>query len=137
MDCSVSASVVGNLIKSFALCNKAVQKSSFAFIAVYQPTPKVSPMVLYELLVANLQRAKNCVLLYQLRTNESTDVSKSISAHYEVLVPQMILVTMYNKLFEPKLRPWIDSNGLALMAMYVVLVLKAKIIPYRSILHIC
>ena len=94
MDCPVSASVVGNLIKSFTLCNKAVQKSSFAFIALHRPTPKVSPMVLYELLVANLQRAKKCALLYKLRTNKSTDVSKSISAHSEVLVLQMILVTM-------------------------------------------
>ena len=57
MDYLVSASVLGNFIKSFALRNKAVQNSSFTFIAVHRPIPKVSPTVLYELPVANLQRA--------------------------------------------------------------------------------
>ena len=57
MDCLVSASVLGNFIKSFALRNKAVQNSSFTFIAVHRPIPKVSPTVLYEFPVANLQRA--------------------------------------------------------------------------------
>ena len=37
--------------------NKAVQNSSFAFIAVHRPIPKVSLTVLYESPVANLQRA--------------------------------------------------------------------------------
>ena len=56
-DCLVSASVLGNLMKSLALRNKAVQNSSFRFIAVHRPIPKVSPTVLYEFPVANLQRA--------------------------------------------------------------------------------
>lgn len=57
MDCLVSASVLRNFIKSFALRDKAVQNSSFTFIAVHRPIPKVSPTVLYEFPVANLQRA--------------------------------------------------------------------------------
>ena len=51
------ASVLRNFIKSFALRNKEVQNSSFTFIAVHLLIPKVSPTVLYEFTVANLQRA--------------------------------------------------------------------------------
>ena len=57
MDCLVSASVLGNLIKSFTPLNKAVQKSFFTFIAVHRLIPKVSVTVLYEFPVTNLQRA--------------------------------------------------------------------------------
>lgn len=76
---------------------------------------------------------KNCVLSYQFRANESTDVFKSISAHSEVLTPQMISVTIYNELFEPKLWPWIDPHGLALTAMYVVLALNCQ--DYNILSH--
>ena len=72
-----------------------------------------------QLLLYRDSLAKDCVLSYQLRANEFTDVFKSISAHYEVLVPQMILVTIDNELFEPKLWSWIDPHGLVLMAIYV------------------
>ena len=58
---------------------------------------------------------------------------KSISAHSEVLAPQMILVTIYNELFEPKLRPWIDLHGLVLTAMYVVLALNCQ--DYNVLSH--
>ena len=57
MVCLVVASVLRNFIKSFALRNKAVQNSSFTFIAVHRLIPKVSPTFLYEFPVANLQRA--------------------------------------------------------------------------------
>ena len=77
--------------------------------------------------------AKNCVLSHQLRANESTDVFKSISAHSELLTPRMILLTIYNELFEPKLRPWIDPHSLALTAMYVVLALNCQ--DYNVLLH--
>ena len=36
-----------------------------------------------------------------------------LDAHCEVLAPQMILATIYNELFEPKLQPWKDAHGLA------------------------
>ena len=51
---------------------------------------------------------------------------KSISAHSEMLATQMILVTIYNELFEPKLWPWIDPHGPTLTAMYVVLPLNCQ-----------
>lgn len=57
MDCLVSASVLGNLIKSFTPHNKAVQKLFFTFIAVHRLIPKVSPTLLYEFPVANVQKA--------------------------------------------------------------------------------
>ena len=47
MVCIVSASVFGNLMKSLALLIKAEQNSSLTFMAVHQPIPNVSPMVLY------------------------------------------------------------------------------------------
>ena len=57
MDCLVSASVLGNLMKSLALSIKAEQNSSLTLMAVHRPIPNVSPTVLYEFPVANLQRA--------------------------------------------------------------------------------
>ena len=104
--------------------NKEEENSSFTFIAVHRPIPKVSPTVLHEFPVAYLQRAtatrfatENCALSYQLRANESTDVLKSIPTRFQVLAPQMILVTIYNELFERKL---------ALTAMCVVLALNCQ-----------
>ena len=46
--------------------------------------------------------------------------------HSEVLAPQMILVTTYYEMFEPKLRPWIDPDGVALTEMYVVWALNCQ-----------
>ena len=55
--CLVSASALGNLIKSLALLIKAEQNSSLTFMAVHRPIPNVNPTVLYEIPVANHHRA--------------------------------------------------------------------------------
>ena len=56
-----------------------------------------------------------------------------LDVHSEVLTLKMILVTIYNELFEPKLRPWIDPHGLALMAMCVVSALNCQ--DYNILSH--
>ena len=72
----------------------------------------------------------NCILTNQLRAKETTNVFKCFPANPEVFLPEMILISVHNELFKPKLCSWINPHGFVKAAMVVVFILVSTGLPY-------